>query len=90
MSIAQYIKSTLISNEFNKYYKELVQKIINLKPDTVFTVKDLWEPDEWAEISRGVKLSIGKHLYKNVDSKNIANVRIKGYGISGIMCYVKV
>jgi hypothetical protein len=89
MSIAQYIKSMIIPNEFNKQYKNLIQKIINLKTNTVFTVKDLWEYDEWDKISRGVKLSLGKHFYKNVETKNIDNVRIKGFGVSGIMCYIK-
>ncbi|MDR1596282.1 MAG: single-stranded DNA-binding protein [Treponema sp.] len=89
MSIAQYIKSMVIPNEFNEQYKKLIQKIIDLKPNTVFTVKDLWEPDEWDKISRGVKLSLGKHFYKNVESKNIVNIKIKGFGISGIMCYIK-
>jgi hypothetical protein len=69
MSIAQYIKSMIIPNEFNEQYKKLIQKIINLKPNTIFTVKDLWEPDEWDKISRGVKLSLGKHFYKNVETK---------------------
>lgn len=89
MSIAQYIKSIITPNEFNEEYKNLLQKVINLKPNTVFTVKDLWESDEWDKISRGVKISLGKHFYKNVAEKNIDNIRVKGFGVSGIMCYIK-
>ncbi|MDR1445046.1 MAG: single-stranded DNA-binding protein [Treponema sp.] len=89
MSVAQYIKSMIIPNEFNEQYKNLMQKIINLKPDIIFTVKDLWEPDDWNKISRGVKFSLGKHFYNNVETKNIDNVIIKGFCVSGIMCYIK-
>jgi hypothetical protein len=89
ISISQYIKSKIISNEFHEQYKELILKVSKLKSNTSFTIKELWEPDEWDKISRGVKLSLGKHFYKNVETKNIDNVRIKGFGVSGIMCYIK-
>jgi hypothetical protein len=89
ISISQYIKSKIIPNEFNEKYKELMQKALKRESNTVFTIKELWEPDEWEKISRGVKLSLGKHFYKNVEAKNINNVRIKGFGIAGIMCYFK-
>jgi predicted DNA-binding protein len=89
MSIAQYIKSMIIPNELNEQYNNLIQKIIKLKPDTVFSIKDLWEYDEWNKISRGVKLSLGKHFYKNVEAKKIHDVKKKGFGVAGIMCYKK-
>jgi hypothetical protein len=88
-SISQYIKSKIIPNEFNKKYKDLIQKVSKLDLNKYFSIKDLWKPDEWDKISRGVKLSLGKHFYKNVESGNINNVAIKGFGISGIMCYIK-
>ena len=45
--------------------------------------------NEWAYFSRGIKLSLGKHFYKNVNENKIKNVKIKGFGKSGIMCYIK-
>ena len=89
LSISQYIKSKIIPNEFNERYMILMQNLSKLNPNTVFSIKDLWGPDEWENISRGVKLSLGKHFYKNVKSGNINNVTIQGFGISGIMCYIK-
>jgi phosphatidylserine/phosphatidylglycerophosphate/cardiolipin synthase-like enzyme len=89
VSISQYIKSKIIPNEFNEKYKVLVQKVSEIKPNTVFTVKDLWKFEEWDKISKGVKLSLGKHFYKNVVTDNIKKVQVKGYGVSGIMCYIK-
>jgi hypothetical protein len=65
-----------------------MQKVLKLEPKE-FSIKELWEPDEWENISRGVKLSLGKHFYKNVDAQNIENVSIKGFGISGVMRYDK-
>jgi len=90
ISISQYIKSKVIPNEFNEKYKELIQKVSNLKSNTVFTIKELWKKDDWEMISRGTKLSLGKHFYKNVYTKNIDNIIIKGYYISGIMRYKKI
>jgi hypothetical protein len=89
ISISQYIKSKVIPNEFNEKYRDLMQKVLKLKPNTIFTVKSLWKSNEWEKISKGVKLSLGKHFYKNVENKNINNVTVKGPGVYGIMCYIK-
>ena len=91
VSISQYIKSNIniISNVFNIRYKELVQKVLELPPNTIFTIKELWKKDEWNNFSRGIKLSLGKHFYKNVHDNTINNVSIKGYYKSGIMRYIK-
>jgi hypothetical protein len=89
LSISQYIKSKIILNEFNEKYSDLIQKVLNLEPNEEFSIKDLWGSNEWDKISRGVKLSLGKHFYKNVKAGNINDVAIKGFGISGIMCYIK-
>ena len=89
VSISQYIKSKVIPNETSLKYRELLQKVKKLKPGDEFTIKKLWEPDEWDNIPKGVKLSIGKYFYKNVESEMIDNVIIKGFGKAGIMCYKK-
>jgi hypothetical protein len=89
ISISQYIKSKVIPNEFNEKYKDLIKKVANNGPGQEFTIKDIFGYDEWGKISRGVKLSLGKHFYKNVENGNIKNVSIKGFGVSGIMLYIK-
>jgi len=89
LSISQYIKSEIIPNEFEEKYKELLQKVKKLKSGDEFNIKILWKPDEWDNISKGVKLSLGKHFYKNIEVKNIEDVIIKGFGKAGIMLYTK-
>jgi len=89
VSISQYIKTQIIPNEFNLKYKELLKKVDELKSGEEFTIKKLWNTDEWESITRGVKLSLGKHFYRNVETNNIKNVDIKGFGKAGIMVYVK-
>jgi hypothetical protein len=89
VSISQYIKSKVISNETSFKYEELLQKVKKLNSGDEFTIKKLWEPDEWDNIPKGVKLSIGKYFYKNVKSEKVDNVIIKGFGKAGIMCYKK-
>jgi hypothetical protein len=89
VSISQYIKSKVIPNEFNEKYNDLKQKVLKLKPNTTFTVKSLWQFDEWEKIPKGIKLSLGKHFYKNVEEGNIYNIIITGHDTYGIMCYKK-
>jgi hypothetical protein len=89
ISISQYIKAKVILNEFSEKYKDLIKKALKIEPGLEFSVKDIFGYDEWGKISRGVKLSLGKHFYKNVKNGNINNVSIKGFGIAGIMLYTK-
>jgi hypothetical protein len=53
VSISQYIKSKVIPNETSLKYKELLQKVKKLNADEEFTIKKLWEPDEWDKIPKG-------------------------------------
>lgn len=94
VSIAQYIKTKVISNEFDIRYDELLQKVNQLASGNEFSIKELWEdePGEWDNISRGVRLSLGRHFYRNVaetQPPKINNVKEKGFGVAGIMRYTK-
>ena len=86
VSISQYIKSKVLPNEVSLIYKELLQKVKKLKSGEEFTIKNLWEQDEWDNIPKGIKLSIGKYFYKNAKTNNVI---INGFGKAGIMCYIK-
>jgi len=88
-SITQYIKSRVIPGEFNEKYEELLQKVKHYHSKKDFSVKSLWEQNEWENISRGVKLSLGKHFYRNVIAEKIDNVKKIGFGEAGIMLYKK-
>ena len=92
VSVAQYIKTKVIPNEFDMRYEELLDKVEKTEPGRLFSIKDLWEPDEWFSISRGVRLSLGRHFYRNVAETKppkIANVKDIGFGVAGIMRYKK-
>ena len=93
LSITQYIKSKVISNEFDVKYKELLQKVNQLEPGKEFSIKELWEAGEWNSIPRGVRLSLGRYFYKNITETQpprIDNVKVKGFGVAGIMRYTKI
>jgi len=94
VSIAQYIKSMVIPNEFDIRYEELLQKVNQLEHGRDFSIKELWENEnEWDSISRGVRLSLGRHFYRNVaetQPPKIINVKEKGFGVAGIMRYTKI
>jgi len=89
ISVTQYCKSRIIDNEFNIKYAELLNLLEDVEPNTEFTIKDLWKNGGWEDISRGVKLALGKHFFKNVEKKKY-DVAKKGFGKAGIMCYVKL
>lgn len=94
VSIAQYIKSkVIISNEFDLRYEELLQKVNQFEQGKEFSIKELWETNEWNCISRGVRLSLGRHFYRNVvetQPPKIDNVKKMGFGVAGIMRYMKI
>ena len=90
VSVSLYIKSRVIKNEIGFKYSELLRRIKNLKPGVDFCIRDLWDSNEWDNIPRGIKLSIGKYFYKNVIEEKIPNVKLKGYGKFGVMYYTKI
>ena len=93
VSIAQYIKSKVVPNEFDLRYDELLQKVNQLESGKEFSIKELWEKNEWDCISRGVRLSLGRHFYRNIaetQPPKIDNAKIKGFGVAGIMRYTKI
>jgi hypothetical protein len=91
MTIPTYCKSKIIDTEFNIYYKLILEKIDELPSKFEFSIRQLLEGDEnnWENISRGVKLALGRQFYSQVDSKYIKTVNKKGYGKNGTMFYIK-
>jgi len=91
MTIPTYCKSRIIDSEFNLYYRLLLNKIDELPSKFEFSIRQLLEDDEnhWENISRGVKLAIGRQFYSQVHNKYIKTVSKKGYGKNGTMFYLK-
>jgi len=91
MTIPTYCKDKIIDSEFNINYKLLLEKIEELPSKQVFSIHKLWENDEnyWEQISRGVRLAMGRQFYSQVNKKIIKNVSEKGFGPNGTMYYIK-
>ena len=91
MTIPTYCKSKIIASEFNICYELLLKKINELPSKFEFSIRQLLEDDEnhWENISKGVKLAIGRQFYSQVHNKYIKTVFEKGYGKNGTMFYMK-
>ncbi len=59
-------------------YASLVPKIKQMKPCTVFFVKDLFERMEWKHLSRGDKLAFGRFFKRKVELGQVPRVRYYG------------
>ncbi len=59
-------------------YASLVPKIKQMKPCTVFFVKDLFEGMEWKHLSRGDKLAFGRFFKRKVELGQVPRVRYYG------------
>lgn len=73
LSVATYIKCALFEDEFSKNFKKLIERVSNIKNPQKFNVKMVFGL-EWANISKGTKLALGKSFYKFVDAGKAPNV----------------
>ena len=64
--------------DFEDIYSSLVPKIKQMKPCTVFFVKDLFEGMEWKHLSRGDKLAFGRFFKRKVELGQVPRVRYYG------------
>ena len=67
--------------DFEDMYASLVPKIKQMKPCTVFFVKDLFEGMEWKHLSRGDKLAFGRFFKRKVELGQ--DPRVRYYGKAG-------
>ena len=75
--------------DFEDMYASLVPKIRQLKPGTVFFVKDLFEGTEWKHLSRGDKLAFGKFFKRKVELGQVPRARYHGIADNNSAHYVK-
>lgn len=88
-TVPLYIKSKVLNNDvFGTYYKELIEKVENLKPLTKFNIKSLFGV-EWT-MEKGIKLNLGKTYYNSVSDGIITNVKPLGKDSSNVMWYEKL
>lgn len=88
LTVPLYIKTKVLENtEFNKYFKELKEKVNRIKPGTEFNIKAVFGTD-WLNIPKGVRLALGRIFYKYVAENNI-KVTIKQKDASNTQWYIK-
>jgi hypothetical protein len=91
MSISMFCKSKILDTAFYENYQLLLKKVSNLPSSiTKFSVSDLFDNEQWKNIPRGVRLSIGKQFYNMVKNHIIKNIKIEGFGTSKTMRYSKI
>jgi hypothetical protein len=90
MSISMYCKSLIISEaNFIKYYNHLIKKIEKFPLGISFTIRDLMGDEIWDKIPKGIKLSMGRQFYTQVNNGILANIKVEGYGAAKTMRYSK-
>lgn len=87
LSISQYVKRYPITdNDFDFRYDFLKKEAVKQPVNSPFTVMSLFE--DWNEISRGVKLSLGRCFYHLVKGGNLPNVVPAGKNSSSVQLYI--
>ena len=67
----QYAKGKILSEiEFQQHYSELINAVGTMRDDTKFNIKAVFGL-QWASISKGTRLALGREFYKQVCNNNI-------------------
>lgn len=90
LSIALYIKNKVLDDtEFKKWFKELLEKVERIQPNTEFNIKMVFATD-WAGIERGVKLALGRAFFNYISAGKIPDVQAKpDKDSSNVQWYIK-
>lgn len=89
VTVPFYIKSKVLDGyDLEIYMKQLLKKVDNLPKGVKFNIKTLFGID-W-NMDRGIKLALGRHFYKMVESNMVKNVKIDKKDSSNIMWYEKL
>lgn len=87
LKVTQYVKRFLIGDvEFEERYNYLIKRSKEMPEDCVFTVKSMFK--DWEEISKGVKLSLGRNFYELVKNEKVEGVFDNGKNASNVQLYI--
>lgn len=90
LTVAQYVKKYPISgDEFDRRYAFLKEQALLQPVKVPFTVMSLF--DDWDDIPRGIKLSLGRNFYHLVKRETEELIKIKpaGKNSSNVQLYVR-
>ena len=90
LTVAQYVKKYPISvDDFDSRYSDLKKKALLEPVGRPFTVMSLF--DDWDDIPRGVKLSLGRNFYHLVkrETQELIQIKPAGKTSSNIQLYVR-
>ena len=86
LSISQYVKRFAIgSDEFDSRFEFLKKAALEQNVGKRFTVMSLF--DDWDEIEKGVKLTLGRAFFNLVKKGDLEGVEDAGKGVSNIQLY---
>lgn len=89
LTVPLYIKHSVLKDDiFVVYYQKLIEKVNALPVGTVFNIKALFGV-EW-NMSKGIKLNLGKTFYGRVNSRIVTNVECVGKDSSNVMWYKRI
>lgn len=76
LTVPIYIKGVVLSEtEFNTKFDELKRRVKNIPAGTSFSIKAVFGI-EWAGISKGVRLALGKAFFSYIDAGNEDRIEI--------------
>ena len=71
ISIMQYAKGKMLADgEFQKRYEELLDAVGTMRDETKFNIKAVFGL-QWASITKGTRLALGREFYKQVSADAI-------------------
>ena len=89
ISIMQYAKGKVLAGgEFQKRYKELVDTVGTMRDETKFNIKAVFGL-QWASISKGTRLALGREFYKQVSANAIPFVSATVKDAAHTQWYIK-
>lgn len=92
ISIPKYVKDCVLpcqEGSFQEVWDELMDKLAGFPAGIEFTIATVMTEERWQSFSRSTKLSLAKHLNKQVSEGRIPQVYLKSKSSSNVSIYEK-
>lgn len=88
VTVALHIKNKVLEDtEFKKHFKELLERVSQIKPEKEFNIKAVFATD-WSEIKKGVRLALGRAFYNYVVAEKIEGITPTKKDSANVQWYV--